>query len=409
MICGINVDALIGGLQDKLNEAKASALGMVNQLAADAKAEAEKLKTSMETEIRGWMAELPEIPELPKIPMSVEMMALASKLAGYAADLANNQLPQDAKDAIAKEIAEAKKAFKDEWGEALDKHGIDLDKILDALNGKEDIDPCALIPNLQKGVDGIITMATNMPTFPIDGALKEVKSEISAVAVEAKGAIDTVGEVVSANVDVVAKQMQKVQDSTSTKTAADMKKARSKKSPSNSKTSTIKEKIVDVKEHKLFVGFYTVILIVEDFEPEHWWSHGYFKFYIDLDLPASGVFKGVTMNGKFWLPGNKEQHKYTQNTMEYVGLNNPGNVASTPAYVAELDAKLKASHKTQQKQHEKFLNKKDAELVATEDYTFVSGKYLTTVLISNKNANGSMDSYTRHYNIKVYTKKGFWD
>ena len=55
-------------------------------------------------------------------------------------------------------------------------------------------------------------MAPNMPTFPIEGALKEIKSEISAAATEAKGAIDAVGEVVSANVDVVAKQMQKVQN-----------------------------------------------------------------------------------------------------------------------------------------------------------------------------------------------------
>jgi hypothetical protein len=237
MICGINVDALLGGLQDKLNEAKEAALGMVNQLAADAKAEADKLKESMESEIRGWMAELPELPELPKIPMSVELMALASKMAGYAKDLANDQLPQDAKDAIAQEMAKAKKAFKDSWGEGLEKQGIDLDKLLDALDGKGDLDPCALIPNLQKGVDGLITMAPNMPTFPIEGALKEAKSEISAAATEAKGAIDAVGEVVSANVDVVAKQVKEATDD------AAIKLSRSTIAPSNRRAP--KEKPVE--------------------------------------------------------------------------------------------------------------------------------------------------------------------
>jgi hypothetical protein len=97
MICGIDVDALLGGLQDKLGEAKKAALGMVNQLAADAKAAADQLKEDMETEIRSWMPELPELPELPKIPMSVELMALVSKLAGYASRLSDPKLTAEEK------------------------------------------------------------------------------------------------------------------------------------------------------------------------------------------------------------------------------------------------------------------------------------------------------------------------
>ena len=413
MICGIDVDALIGGLQDKLNEAKDSALAMVDQLAADAKAEAEKLKESMESEIRGWMDELPELPELPKLPMSVELMALASKMAGYAKDLANDQLPQDAKDAIAQEMAKAKKAFKDSWGEGLEKQGIDLDKLLDALDGKGDLDPCALIPNLQKGVDGLITMAPNMPTFPIEGALKEIKSEISAAATEAKGAIDAVGEVVSANVDVVAKQMQKVQDSTSAKTAADMKKARSKKSPSNSKTSTIKKKIVDVKEHKQFIGMSTRIIIVEDFEPDEWFSHGYFDWRIGVETPSSSDYKGRTMSGQFFLEGDGAGHEneiYAKHSvMDFGYIINAGNKADTLEVTAANNVKLKEIRAAQVKQTNEFLTKAVDEIEATGEYTFVSGGYKSVIQISEKNPNGSVDSYSVTYNHKVYTKKGFWD
>jgi hypothetical protein len=408
MICGIDVDALLGGLQDKLNEAKDAALGMVNQLAADAKAEADKLKESMEEQIRGWMAELPELPELPKIPMSVELMALASKLAGYASDLANDQLPQDAKDAIAQEMAKAKKAFKDSWGPGLEKQGIDLDKLLDALNGKGDLDPCALIPNLQKGVDGLITMAPNMPTFPIEGALKEIKSEISAAATEAKGAIDAVGEVVSANVDVVAKQMQKVQDSTSAKTADDMKKARSKKSPSNSKTSTIKEKIVDVKEHKQFIGMNTRIIIVEDFEPDKWFSHGYFKLLIGYKSKATGDYKGRIMSGQFFFD-NKNEIYAKHSVIDFGYTINAGNKADTLEVTAANNVKLKEIRAAQVKQTNEFLTKAVNEIEATGEYTFVSGGYKSVIQISEKNPNGSHDSYSVTYNHKVYTKKGFWD
>jgi len=417
MICGIDVDALIGGLQDKLNEAKDSALAMVDQLAADAKVEAEKLKESMESEIRGWMAELPELPELPKIPMSVEMMALASKLAGYAKDLANEELPQDAKDAIAQEMAKAKKAFKDEWGEALDKQGIDLDKILDALNGGGDIDPCALIPNLQKGVDGLITMAPNMPTFPIEGALKEIKSEISAVATEAKGAIDAVGEVVSANVGVVAKQMQKVQDSASSKTAADMKKSRKAKSPANSKTSTIQKKIVDVKEHKQFVGMDTVILLVDDFEPETRYSHGHFWFFNDMEMSASGAYKGRTVSGEVFIPGpgkvlnNMGNEIYADHIVIDFGWTlNEGNKATTEEAWAANNVKLKEIKTRQAALADEFLSKKTAELEA-DGYTFVSGKFKTLVQVAEKNPNGSHDSYYFTHNVKIYTKnsQGWFD
>lgn len=186
MICGIDVDALLGGLQDELKKAKEAALGMVNSSISDAKAAAEKMKADAEAQIRLWMAELPELPELPKIPMSVELMALVSKLTGYATQLSAGNLSQDAKDAINKEIAKAKKAFINEWGDGLDKAGVDLDKLLGLLEGGS-IDPCALIPNLQKGVDGAIELLPNMPKFPIAEGIAELESVVSETADKAKG------------------------------------------------------------------------------------------------------------------------------------------------------------------------------------------------------------------------------
>jgi hypothetical protein len=407
MICGIDVDALLGGLQDKLGEAKKAALGMVNQLAADAKAAADQLKEDMETEIRSWMPELPELPELPKIPMSVELMALVSKLAGYASRLSDPKLTAEEKKQINKYISDAKKAFTDEWGPALDKKGINLDALLKVLEGG-DIDPCAIIPNLQKGVDGLIKEAPKMPVFPIEGAEKEIKAVASAAAADAKGAINAVGEVVSANVDVVAKQMQKVQDSTSAKTADDMKKARSKKSPSNSKTSTIKEKIVDVKEHKQFIGMNTRIIIVEDFEPDKWFSHGYFKLLIGYKSKATGDYKGRIMSGQFFFD-NKNEIYAKHSVIELGYIINAGNKADTPAVTAANNVKLKEIRAAQVKQTNEFLTKSVNEIEATGEYTFVSGGYKSVIQISEKNPNGSHDSYSVTYNHKVYTKKGFWD
>jgi hypothetical protein len=407
MICGIDVDALLGGLQDKLGEAKKAALGMVNQLATDAKEAAKQLKEDMETEIRSWMPELPELPELPKIPMSVELMALVSKLAGYASRLSDPKLTAEEKKQINKYISDAKKAFTDEWGPALDKKGINLDALLKVLEGG-DIDPCAIIPNLQKGVDGLIKEAPKMPVFPIEGAEKEIKAVASAAAADAKGAINAVGEVVSANVDVVAKQMQKVQDSTSAKTADDMKKARSKKSPSNSKTSTIKEKIVDVKEHKQFIGMNTRIIIVEDFEPDKWFSHGYFKLLIGYKSKATGDYKGRIMSGQFFFD-NKNEIYAKHSVIELGYIINAGNKADTPAVTAANNVKLKEIRAAQVKQTNEFLTKSVNEIEATGEYTFVSGGYKSVIQISEKNPNGSHDSYSVTYNHKVYTKKGFWD
>jgi hypothetical protein len=407
MICGIDVDALLGGLQDKLGEAKKAALGMVNQLATDAKEAAKQLKEDMETEIRSWMPELPELPELPKIPMSVELMALVSKLAGYASRLSDPKLTAEEKKQINKYISDAKKAFTDEWGPALDKKGINLDALLKVLEGG-DIDPCAIIPNLQKGVDGLIKEAPKMPVFPIEGAEKEIKAVASAAAADAKGAINAVGEVVSANVDVVAKQMQKVQDSTSAKTADDMKKARSKKSPSNSKTSTIKEKIVDVKEHKQFIGMNTRIIIVEDFEPDKWFSHGYFKLLIGYKSKATGDYKGRIMSGQFFFD-NKNEIYAKHSVIELGYIINAGNKADTPAVTAANNVKLKEIRAAQVKQTNEFLTKAVNEIEATGEYTFVSGGYKSVIQISEKNPNGSHDSYSVTYNHKVYTKKGFWD
>jgi hypothetical protein len=220
MICGIDVDALLGGLQKELDAAKEKALAMVDQGIAEAKATAEQMKADAIAAIEGWMPPLddPLLPELPKIPMSVELMALVSKLGGYASDLADGNIPEDLKKEINKKIAAAKKEFKESWGEGLDKAGVDLDAILSALDGG-DIDPCAIIPNLQKGVDGAIELLPNMPKFPIDGALGELKSEISEAATAAKGKLTEFGAEVDAGVGAIAKQVKDATDDATIKLA----------------------------------------------------------------------------------------------------------------------------------------------------------------------------------------------
>jgi hypothetical protein len=435
MICGIDVDALIGGLQDKLNEAKDAALGMVNQLAADAKAEADKLKESMESEIRGWMPELPEMPELPKLPMSVELMALASKMAGYAGDLANNQLPQDAKDAIAKEMAKAKKAFKDSWGEGLEKQGIDLDKLLDALDGKGDLDPCALIPNLQKGADGLITMAPNMPTFPTEGALKEIKSEISASATEAKGAMHTIAETSSANVNAVAKQMQAVQDPTSTASAHDIKQARRAQTPSSSKTNgyalstaALGSELKDTKEHKFYAGVKTYIVAVDDdlVKPKvygsrtvypnyfaHEWP-GVYPYFSGGYFPKSSYYNGREMTGFFYKggigKGSDNEILRSKSSVKLVGIMNPGDVAMTPTDITTMNEKLQSQYVLAGTKVDSWYKEKHKSIVDEGKYTFHSAFHKNVTQETSKNPNGSSDFYSIIYNFKIYqsTSTSWW-
>jgi|LWDU01.1.fsa_nt_gi hypothetical protein len=214
MICGIDIDALLGGLQDKLNGAKASALGMVDQLAAEAQAAAAELKTSLETQIRSWMPELPAIPPIPGIPMSVDLLSLVSTLQGFASRLSNPTLTEQEKKRVNAEISKAKTAFLDEWGDGLDKKGVSLDTLLSLLDGG-DIDPCAIIPNLQKGVDGLIKSVPNMPVFPIEGALEEIKAIASESAVDVNDNITDSLESSADNVAIVAKEVVKLQTSNS--------------------------------------------------------------------------------------------------------------------------------------------------------------------------------------------------
>ena len=188
MFCGIDIDSKIKDLQNQLSEAKDKALSMVTGLIDDAKAEAEAMKEQIEGSIRGWLKELEDlVPEI-KIPLSVELMALASKLKGYADRLKDPKLTASEKAAINKEIAAARKAFEDEWGPAMEKAGAKLDAILDIINGGGSFDPCALIPNLQKGVDGVIKELPNMPKLPIEEGIAELESVISETADKAKGA-----------------------------------------------------------------------------------------------------------------------------------------------------------------------------------------------------------------------------
>jgi len=231
MICGIDVDALLGGLQDELDAAKKKALKMVDQGIADAKATAEQMKADAIAAIEGWMPPLPDpLLELPEMEaMSVELMEMKDTLDGYASDLATfaeGKIPKDIQAGIDKKIASAKKEFKESWGEGLDKAGVDLDAILSALDG-DDIDICAIIPNVQKGVDGAIELLPNMPKFPFEGALGEIKSEISEAATVAKGKLTEFGADVEAGVGAIATQVKNATDD------AEIKLARMGKAPSS--------------------------------------------------------------------------------------------------------------------------------------------------------------------------------
>jgi ElaB/YqjD/DUF883 family membrane-anchored ribosome-binding protein len=219
MFCGIDIDSKIKDLQNQLSGAKDKALSMVTGLIDDAKAEAEAMKGEIEGSIRGWLKELEDlVPEI-KIPLSVELMALASKLKGYADRLKDPKLTASEKAAINKEIADARKAFEDEWGPAMEKAGAKLDAILDIINGGGSFDPCALIPNLQKGVDGVIKELPNMPKLPIEEGIAELESVISETADKAKGAFKEYNTELNGAVKSIATAVKDAADDATVKLA----------------------------------------------------------------------------------------------------------------------------------------------------------------------------------------------
>lgn len=434
MICGIDVDALLGGLQDKLGEAKKAALGMVNQLASDAKEAANQLKEDMETEIRSWMPELPELPELPKIPMSVELMALVSKLAGYASRLSDPKLTAEEKKQINKYISDAKKAFTDEWGPALDKKGINLDALLKVLEGG-DIDPCAIIPNLQKGVDGLIKEAPKMPVFPIEGAEKEIKAVASAAAAAAKTSMNIISDASASNVDVVAKQMQKVQDPTSTKSAHDIKESRKSQTPSSSKTngyalasSVLSTDLTDTKEHKLYIGAVTYIIVVDDdlVKPKVVGNRTYYPYYFAHEwpglnpwfsggyFPGSSFYYGREMTGWFLKTGSGRGSDNeiigAKGAVELVGIMNPGDVPMTADAIEEMTNKVQKQQISSSKTLDDWYKKEHKDIVEEGKYSFNSAYHKNAIQETSKNPNGASDFYSIIYNFKIYqsTSTSWW-
>jgi hypothetical protein len=210
MICGIDIDALLGGLQDQLNSAKEKALGMVTSTIADAKAEADAMKESIEGELRGWLPKFPpDLPPLPGLPVSVPLLEMAGKLKSLGQRLENPELTAEEKALINKEIGKVRKAFEDEWGPALDKAGVKLDKILGVINGGGSFDPCALIPNIQKGVDGLMKELPKIPKFPFEEGLTEIESVISETTEKASSAFKEYNAELDGQVTALAGQVAK--------------------------------------------------------------------------------------------------------------------------------------------------------------------------------------------------------
>lgn len=229
MPCGLDVDALLGGLQKELDKAKTEALNMVNSAIGEAEAAANKLKEDMEKQIRDWMPPI-KLPELPKIPMQIEMAALAVKLAGYAKDLSAGNLPPEVRAGINKKIQEAKESFKKEWGDALDENGFDMEEILKQIEALKDLDPCMLIPNIKKDpTTGEAKLEVETPVFPTKLPEAEKPSEKSVSVEKSKEAIESTDLIVAAKVTAVAKEVESAPDDTT------IKEARSSKTPAAAK------------------------------------------------------------------------------------------------------------------------------------------------------------------------------
>jgi hypothetical protein len=210
MICGIDIDALLGGLQDQLTKAKEKALGMVTSTIADAKAEADAMKSGVEGELRAWLPKFPpDLPPLPGLPVSVPLLEMAGKLKSLGQRLENPELTAEEKALINKEIGKVRKAFEDEWGPALDKAGVSLDKILVVINGPGSFDPCALIPNIQKGVDGLMKELPKIPKFPFEEGLTEIESVISETTEKASSAFKEYNAELDGQVTALASQVAK--------------------------------------------------------------------------------------------------------------------------------------------------------------------------------------------------------
>jgi hypothetical protein len=114
------------------------------------------------------------------------------------------------------------------------------------------------------------------------------------------------------------------------------------------------------------------------------------------------------MSGQFFFD-NKNEIYAKHSVIDFGYTINAGNKADTLEVTAANNVKLKEIRAAQVKQTNEFLTKAVNEIEATGEYTFVSGGYKSVIQISEKNPNGSVDSYSVTYNHKVYTKKGFWD
>jgi len=222
-ICGIDIDLNLKELQKKLDGAKTEALAAVTAGIEDVK---NGLKSKADDLKNSFISMLPDLPDPKEYIKSLD--GDLAELGTNIAKLQAGNISQELKDGLNKKIASIKKDLKKDWGEGLDKAGVDLDAIIEAFEGG---DPCAIIPNLQKGEDGIADLLPTAGKFPIDGALGELKSEISEAATVAKGKLTEFGADVDAGVGAIATQVKNATDDATIKLARAGKAPASKRAP----------------------------------------------------------------------------------------------------------------------------------------------------------------------------------
>jgi hypothetical protein len=230
MPCGLDVDALLGGLQKELDDAKELALKYITSPIDKVSKWADEKQEEMEGMIRDWMPPMPEPPKLPKIPMQIAMAQKAMMIAKEMEKLAGGNIPPEVRAAAMKKIKEIKESFKKEWGDALDENGFDMEEIFKQLDALKDLDPCMLIPNIKKDpATGKAKLEVETPVFPTKLPEAEEPSKPSASAEKSKEAIESTDLIVAANVAAVAKEVESAPDD------ATIKKAVTNKTPSGNK------------------------------------------------------------------------------------------------------------------------------------------------------------------------------
>ena len=169
MICGIDLD--FTALRGELDKLKSEALGLLASTMADAKAALQAQMDAFEATVRGWIPELPDLPVSPGVPMLPELMALAAKVKELESAVG------EARTLLIAELAELRKTFEEKYADAIAKAGVEVDALIDGLNGG--IDPCSLVPNILTKPDGTVAEVPKIPLYAKTDPVAETPSEIA--------------------------------------------------------------------------------------------------------------------------------------------------------------------------------------------------------------------------------------